>query len=142
MEFERYELNEVDKTNLPAFRYRKQVRRLKPPFLRGPIPLNWLQKAMKLGGGAISVGIILWYYRGLKKLSVFKIGIQDIANLIGRSWLTAKRGIIALEHQGLITIQRHNGRKHIIEIREVDEETNSSTFLKKPKGGKNDSREG
>jgi len=120
LEFEKYKLSEVNKTNPPVFRYRKHIRRLKSPFLRGPIPLDWLQKAMKLGGTAISVGIILWYYTGLKKLLVFKIGIQDIARLIGRSWLTAKRGLIALERQGLITITRHKGRKHLIEIREID----------------------
>ena len=120
MEFEKYKLQEVGKTILPVFRYRKQVRRLKSPFLRGPIPLDWLQRAMKLGGTAISVGIVLWYFNGLKRLAIFKVGIQDIARLIGRSWLTAKRGLITLEREGLIRITRHKGRKHLIEIREID----------------------
>ena len=101
------------------------VRRLKSPFVRGPIPLDWLQKTMKLGGSATSVGIILWYLRGLKKLTIFKIGTQDIANLIGRSWLTAKRGLKALEQHGLIGIERHDGRKHLVEIREVKEGQNA-----------------
>ena len=135
MDFEKYKLSGVEQTSATILN-RKATRRLKSPFLRGPIPLDWLQKAMKLGGTAISVGIILWYYRGLKKLLVFKIGIQDIANLIGRSWLTAKRGLKALEKEELITIQRHKGRKHLIEIREVDEETNSNPFVEKSKGGK------
>ena len=135
MDFEKYKLSGVEQTSATILN-RKATRRLKSPFLRGPIPLDWLQKAMKLGGTAISVGIILWYYRGLKKLLVFKIGIQDIANLISRSWLTAKRGLTALEEEGLITIQRHKGRKHLIEIREVDEETNSNPFVEKSKGGK------
>jgi len=122
LEFEKYKFNGVDKTNLPGFKYRKQLHRLKPPFLRGPIPLDWLQRAMRLGGTAISVGIVLWYYKGLKKSSIFKIGIQDIAGLIGRSWLTAKRGLIALERRGVISISRHQGRKHLIEIHEIDDE--------------------
>lgn len=138
MEFERYKLQEGDKMNLPIFRHRRAIRRLKAPFLRGPIPLDWLQKAMKLGGAAISVGIILWYFKGLKKLSIFKIGIQDIASLIDRSWITAKRGLIALERQGLITIERHNGRKHLIEIREDEMDANSKVFLDRLKGGEDE----
>ncbi len=122
MDFEKYKLQELNESNLRVFRDRKQVRRIKPPFLRGPIPLGWLQRAMKLRGSATSVGIILWYFRGLKKLLVFKVGIQDIADLIASSWLTAKRGLIALEKEGLISIHRHNGRKHLIEIHEIGNE--------------------
>ena len=125
MELERYRLPWTDRTNLGIFRPRRTTRRLSTPFLRGPIPLNWLQEAMRLGGAAISVGIILWYFRGLKKTSVFKVGIQDIATLIGRSWLTAKRGLLALERQGLISITWHHGRKHMIEIREVGSKVSS-----------------
>ncbi len=124
MDFDRYKLPQADKTHLPITRHQVIVRRLKSPFLRGPIPLDWLQKAMKLGGSATSVGIILWYLRGLKKLTIFKIGTQDIANLIGRSWLTAKRGLKALEQHGLISIERYDGRKHLVEIREVKEDGN------------------
>ncbi len=122
MDFEKYKLQEFNKTKLQVLRGRKQVQRLKPPFLRGPIPLGWLQRAMRLSGSAICIGIILWYLRGLKKSSVFKIGIQDIANLISSSWLTAKRGLMALEKERLISVDRHQGRKHIIEIHETDNE--------------------
>ena len=73
---------------------------------------------------------------------VFKIGTQDLANLIGRGWLTAKRGLIALEKEGLIAIERHNGRKHLIEIREVDDEINLKQFWRDQKEGKHDSRKG
>ena len=139
MEFERYKLQESDRANLPILRHRRAIQRLKVPFIRGPIPLDWLQKAMKLGGAAISVGIVLWYFRGLKKLSVFKIGIQDIANLIGRSWITAKRGLISLEQQGLITIERHNGRKHLVEIQEDEMEGDYKEFPDRSRGGKDES---
>ena len=139
MEFERYKLQESDRANLSILRHRRAIRRLKVPFVRGPIPLDWLQKAMKLGGAAISVGVILWYFKGLKKLSIFKIGIQDIANLIGRSWLTAKRGLIALEKERLIAIQRHNGRKHLVEIQDDEVEGNSKEFPDRLKGGEDES---
>ena len=122
MDINRYRLQEPNKTHALAMKPRVVARRLRSPFVCGPIPLSWLQKAMRLGGTAISVGIILWYYRGLKKSMIFKIGIQDIAGLIGRSWLTAKRGLIALERRGVISISRHQGRKHLIEIHEIDDE--------------------
>ena len=128
MELERYRLTENDKTNLRILRPRRAVKRMNSPFLRGPIPLSWLQRAMRSGGAAISVGVILWYFRGLKKTSVFKVGTQDIAGLIDRSWLTAKRGLLALEGNGLITITRHQGRKHVIEIREVESEIGPKEF--------------
>ncbi len=140
MEFEGYKLQIGDKTNLLISRHRRAIRRLKAPFVRGPISLNWLQRAMKFGGTAISVGIVLWYYAGLKKSLVFKIGTQDIADLIGRSWLTAKRGLIALEKEGLITIQRHKGRKHLIEIRDIDDEVTQKQFSKIQKEGQHDTR--
>ena len=129
MDLEQYRLS----SNIKCRIIRSQQTRLVfyQKFLRGPIPLNWLRKAMSLGGTCLSVGIILWYYRGLKKSITFKLGIQDIANLIGRSWLTAQRGLRALERSGLVAIKRHRGRKHLIEIQEVEKETNSNTSLQK-----------
>ena len=94
------------------------------PFLKGPVPLDWFQEAMGLGIGAVSVGIILWYFTGLKKSKSFKVGIADIAHLINRSWRTAHRGLNTLEHRDLITLERHPGRKHFITILEVKEHAN------------------
>ena len=74
-------------------------------FLRGPVPLNWLQRAMDLGPAAISAGIILWYFQGLKKSIRFKIGIQDLAKLINSSRSTAQRGLIMLGKNALIKIE-------------------------------------
>ncbi len=89
------------------------------PFLKGPVPLDWLQRAMKLGVGPLSVGITLWYLRGLKKSESLKIGIGDIAELVSRSWRTTYRGLRTLERHRLVTVKRHPGRKHLITITEV-----------------------
>ncbi len=95
------------------------------PFLKGPVQLDWLQEAMQLGIGPLSVGIILWYFMGLKKTKSLKVGIADIANLIKRSWRAAQRSLKILERQGLITLERHPGRKHLVTIQDVKENDDS-----------------
>lgn len=91
----------------------------------GPVPLNWLQRAMELGSASLSVGIILWYVHGLKKSKPFKMAIQDLAKLINCSWPTAFRGLKKLENRGLISIKRQIGAKHTITIEEIIEPPNS-----------------
>ena len=126
MDINRYRLQEPNKTHALAMKPRVVARRSRSPFVCGPIPLSWLQKAMDLGSAPLAVGNVLWYLRGLKKSLTFKIGVQDIANLIGRSWLTAKRGLTKLEENGLISIKRHAGRKHLVEILTADEREDSN----------------
>ena len=98
---------------------RTRVPRINGPFLRGPVPLVWLQEAMMLGIGALSVGITLRHFQGMKNSSTFKVGIQNLANYIGRSRVTCQRALQALEEGGLIFVERNNGRKHIVTILEV-----------------------
>ena len=85
MDFQNLRLPELHGLSKPLAERTKQSRYPKIPFLKGPVPLDWLQKAMELGIGALSVGIVLWYFRGLKKSKVFKVGIGDIADLMTRS---------------------------------------------------------
>lgn len=35
------------------------------PFLRGPIPVEWLARAHEAGGSALAVGLSLWFVRGV-----------------------------------------------------------------------------
>lgn len=120
---EEYRLPVEHKSQHPLLRpeYKRRNRPRQGRFVKGPIPLIWLQAAMKLSGACLSAGIILWHLRGLKRSVRFKIGVGDIANLIGRSWVTAQRALLALERAELIMIERHEGRKHIVTIREIDE---------------------
>jgi len=105
----------------PRFRNvapKRRYHRNGTPFLKGPVPLDWLQRAMKLGLGPLSVGIVLWYLRGLKKSESFKVGIGDIGGLVSCSWRTTHRSLRSLEQQGLVTMERRPGRKHLITITE------------------------
>jgi hypothetical protein len=42
-------------------------------FIKGPIPLAWLQKANALGGSTGTVAAGLWFYAGLNKSRRFRI---------------------------------------------------------------------
>ena len=119
MDVDQYRISNDLQTNYLPPQKRTRVLRIQGPFLRGPVPLAWLQRAMKLSGAALSVGIILWHFQGLKKSPTFKVGIRDLAKYIGRSRATSQRALQALEEHGLIGVERNNGRKHIVTIIEV-----------------------
>jgi len=57
----------------------------------------------------------------MKNSSTFKVGMQNLANYVGRSRVTCQRALQALEEGGLIAVERNNGRKHIVTILEVEE---------------------
>ena len=121
MDVDQYRIpNDQQTTHLPPQK-RTRTPRINGPFLRGPVPMAWLQEAMRLGIGALSVGIILWHLRGMKNSSTFKVGMQNLANYVGRSRVTCQRALQALEEGGLIAVERNNGRKHIVTILEVEE---------------------
>jgi len=86
------------------------------PFIRGPIPMNWVHKAIHLPGQCLGIGLVLFYYCGLRKSNRVKVGINDIKEQIGFSWDTIRRGLLALEEAGLIEVERHPGCKPIITV--------------------------
>ena len=42
------------------------------PFLKGPIPMAWLNAAAKLPGKTLNVGIAIWWLAGMSKTTAFK----------------------------------------------------------------------
>jgi hypothetical protein len=89
-------------------------------FIRGPIPLAWMQKASTLPKCGLVVAVAVAYCRGLEKKNEFRLRPARLRDFcIGRS--TAARGIEALEKSGLISVlHRHQGRAPLIEVREWD----------------------
>jgi hypothetical protein len=84
-------------------------------FLRGPIPMVWLERAASLPGRALHVGIMLWYVAGLKKSGRFRFSLAACARL-GFDRTTASRGLRALEMAGLVVVERRPGCKPIVTI--------------------------
>ncbi len=76
-------------------------------FLKGPVPWSWLERAMKLPGRALHVGIWVWFYAGMVKdghvpLNLSRLGFDRSA---------ASRGLAALEKAGLLVVTRRPGNK-------------------------------
>lgn len=95
----------------------KKRRQTFQPFLRGPIPLEWLARAHEAGGSALAVGLALWFVRGV---SGKRDSVKVTASLRRRLRLTrnqTRRGIPALEAAGLAeVVKAGRGRCSVVEI--------------------------
>lgn len=93
---------------------------LSVPFLKGPIPMAWLNEAAKLPGKAINLGIAIWWLNGMAKTKSFKLTGKALDQLyISRD--AASSALKRLEAQGLIRVQRAPGQRPIVEILPVTE---------------------
>lgn len=90
------------------------------PFLRGPIPVAWLEKAGKLPGKALHIGISLWFLRGVTKSDTFPFN-QNRQERYGVKRDAARRGMNALLNAGLITMKAMPGRRLLVTIVSNDE---------------------
>jgi CRP-like cAMP-binding protein len=84
-------------------------------FLKGPIPLAWLNKAATLPGKAINLGIAIWWLHGMSRDKAFKLTGKALAQL-GISRDAASSALKGLEAQGLIRVQRSPGQRPTVEI--------------------------
>jgi hypothetical protein len=80
-------------------------------FLKGPIPLAWLQAAARQPGAAVLVGLELWFWAGIKKSRDVSISLSHLRIAPGTSRSSAGRGLRALEQARLVLVQRDPGRK-------------------------------
>lgn len=84
-------------------------------FLKGPIPLVWLEAAARLPGKSLHAGIALWYAAGLtncasvplSNISGFRFGLDRNAKYRALGWL---------ESAGLVTVERKLGRAPVVTI--------------------------
>ena len=91
------------------------------PFIKGPVPLSWMRRAIAAAGTASDVGLYLWHLKGLRRthedLVVTRKGAWDKLG-IGRFALA--RGLTRLETAGLIVItSRGVGKAIRVTISEV-----------------------
>ena len=92
-------------------------RRLSPDasFIAGPVDIEWLSQARKLGVTALWVGLILWFLRGLRRSDSFLV-----SNKMLRKWgiePDAKtRALRKLEKAQLIAVERRGRRSPMVTI--------------------------
>ena len=84
-------------------------------FLKGPIPLPWLETAARLPGKSIHTGVALWYAAGLMRSR--SVPLSNIAGLrFGLDRNAKYRALQWLERAGLIAVERKLGRAPIVTI--------------------------
>jgi len=96
--------------------YSQNIRKQAEPFIKGPIPLSWLQKAAIAGSNALEAGLVIWYKAGMSKGEPVKLGNLDLVMLSGKSKDAGRRALQALEGARLVDVDTQPGRKHLIRI--------------------------
>ncbi|HZT83464.1 MAG TPA: hypothetical protein VFA26_24755 [Gemmataceae bacterium] len=78
-------------------------------FLKGPVPWAWLERAGRLPGRALLVGLLLWREAGCRKGRTVTFCLTH-AREWGCDHQTFRRGLRALAGAGLVTVHRRPGR--------------------------------
>jgi hypothetical protein len=78
-------------------------------FIPGPVDVDWLSQARKLGVTALWVGLSLWFLRGLKRSDSF-----IVSNLMMQEWEVLpdakRRALRTLKKAGLIAVELRGKR--------------------------------
>lgn len=100
-------------------------------FLKGPIPLNWISKAIQLSGSVWPVSTAIWYLVGLTHSPTVKL-TQATLNLFGISRYSKYRALDELETAGLICVISKRGKNPLITVLDVALEDHKSLSKVKP----------
>jgi hypothetical protein len=91
-------------------------------YLGGPIPAGWLERAGRLQGKALHLGIALWFAavrsRGKNPAVVLTDALAGRFGLKSRT--TRSRSVEALEGAGLVRVERRSGRAPVLTILPVE----------------------
>jgi hypothetical protein len=98
------------------------TRRARPPhhakgegFLKGPVPLAWLEAAARLPGRSLHAGLALWYAAGLTRSAV--VPLSNISGVrFGLDRNAKYRALEWLEGAGLVKVERKLGRAPVVKI--------------------------
>ena len=92
-------------------RPRKPQKRQRKPFLKGPIPLAWLQRVAELPGKSpLAVALAVWHQAGLKKTHHSLRLCPAYVEHFGLQRRAAYNGLRALEQAGLVSVSRKAGQ--------------------------------
>ena len=84
-------------------------------FLKGPIPISWLNRAARLPGKSINVALAIFWMVGMCK--TYQITLSKIA--LKNFHISADAALDALrrmEEAGLIKLQKSPGKRHLIKV--------------------------
>ena len=87
-------------------------------FLRGPISMTWLETAAKLPGRALHVALAIRHQSALERSSTVALSNKHCAAL-GVDRDAKRRGLAALQSDGLVIVERKPGRKPVVTLIEI-----------------------
>lgn len=88
-------------------------------FLKGPIPLVWLEAAARLPGKSLHAGVALWYAAGLTRSA--SVPLSNVAgDRFGLDRNAKYRALAWLEGAGLVRVERKLGRAPVVTLVAVD----------------------
>ena len=91
-------------------------------FLRGPIPMDWINAAATASGrgSGVEVAIALWYLSGLhRQARTIKLR-SSVLLAMGVDRHAGYRGLRALEKAGLVEVVRHPGRCPVVTLLDIE----------------------
>ena len=86
----------------------------RPEFIRGPIPIPWVQFAAQLSPAAAYLGVILWHVARLRKGSIRLT--EALCTKYGIPPRSARRLLRSLESAGLVRVERRRSRAAQVSI--------------------------
>lgn len=84
-------------------------------FIKGPLPLTWMQTAAGLPGQTLAVGLALWYLAGLRKAMTVPLSNELVAPF-GVTSHSKRRALLQLEQAGLIAVKRSKSKSPEVTI--------------------------
>ncbi len=94
----------------------KSQRFINGHFIKGPIPLDWILEAGKIGNKSLELGCYIWFVSGLKKSETVPINLGTVGLAFGISRRSMQRALGALERASLIKVTRSKGKMNLITI--------------------------
>ncbi|MCK4377778.1 MAG: hypothetical protein KAW01_00455 [Deltaproteobacteria bacterium] len=94
---------------------KRKYKRLTKPFVKGPIPLDWIQQACRLGSNVARLSWVLWYFDGVKKEDYFNISNINVEKF-GIERRQKNKALSLLEEAGLITIKQEEGKSPRVKV--------------------------
>ena len=98
-------------------------KRQRGPFIKGPVPCEWLRRCWPLPKRAMALGLFLWHISGMeKKGKALKVRPKRVKKEFGLSSKSVYRALHDLEKAELITCERKRGRCARVHIVTVEPE--------------------
>jgi len=87
-------------------------------YFTGPIPMNWVEVAAKLGGRAFHLACALWFEAKLQKTATIRPSAKTLASFGLTSRQTFYRALDALVRAKLVRVRQEKGQRPIVTILE------------------------